>query len=131
MKKQRHHVNDQTTTDLEPTQETVFQVIALNPETTLKEIDHKYSLKTERIIETTDQLQQMELIEQLEDEEENDLNWKVTELGQTMLLKLHYNTRFTVMQAKLRGQPKKDVKKLRQKKKAFKTAYRQSKTLFQ
>lgn len=130
MKQEKHHLNDQTTTDLKSTQETILEVIALNPETTLKQIDDKYQLKQERIIETTDELQQKGFIQQLQDNEKNDLNWEVTELGRTMLLKLHYNTRFTIMQAKLREQPEKDIQQLRQKKKAFKKAYEQSKTLF-
>lgn len=124
-------VDDRITTDLEQTEEAVFEVIALNPDASLEEIRERYSLSVNRVVEVTDSLRAKGLVTALEEDEFNDCVWKVTELGRLMLMKYVQVMRFDVMEAELRGQPESQVERLREKKAMFETAARQCKVLFE
>jgi len=124
-------VDDRITTDLEQTEEAVFEVIALNPDASLEEIRERYSLSVNRVVEVTDSLQSKGLVTALGDDEFDGCVWKVTELGRLMLMKYVQVMRFDVMEAELRGQPESQVERLREKKAMFETAGRQCKVLFE
>jgi DNA-binding PadR family transcriptional regulator len=124
-------VEKRVTTDLEQTEEAVFEVIALNPDAAIEGIREKYGLSKNRVLEATDNLQRKGFVEAVSEDEHNDCVWKVTELGRLMLLKYVQVMRFDIMEAKLRGQSRSQVEKLEEKKEAFETAYRQCKMLFE
>lgn len=124
-------VEDRVTTDLEQTEEAVFEVIALNPDASIEEIREKYGLSQTRVLEVTDNLQRFGYVNQVSESEFGDCVWEVTELGRMLLLKMVQTMRFDLMEAKLRGQELPDVDALENKKKAFENAYRQCKMLFE
>ena len=124
-------VEKRVTTDLEQTEEAVFEVIALNPDAAIEGIREKYGLSKNRVLEATDNLQRKGFVKAVPEAEHNDCVWKVTELGRLMLLKYVQVMRFDVMEAKLRGQPQSEVERLEEKKEAFETAYKQCKMLFE
>jgi len=124
-------VEKRVTTDLGQTEEAVFEVIALNPDVAIEGIREKYGLSETRVLEATDNLQAKGFVEQVAENEHNDCVWVVTELGRLMLLKYVEVMRFDIMEAKLRGQPQKEVERLEEKKEAFETAYKQCKMLFE
>lgn len=116
---------------LTETEQAVFEVIAINPDTTIKRIREKYGLTQSRVMEITDNLQHKNYIQQLQEHQHNDCLWKITEIGRLKLLEYTETTRFEIMEAKLREKPENTVEKLEDKKEAFETAYRQSKMLFE
>lgn len=124
-------VEDRVTADLGRTEEAVFEVIALNPDSSIEEIRDKYNLSSDRVLEVTDSLQSSGFVRQVAGSEFGDCVWEVTELGRLMLLKYVQVMRFDVMEAELRGQPPEQVEGLKRKKKAFENAYRQCKMLFE
>jgi putative heme iron utilization protein len=124
-------VENRVTTDLGQTEEAVFEVIALNPDSTIEQIREKYGLSPTRVLEVTDNLQRKGFVRALDESEFNDCVWEVTELGRVMLLKYVQVMRFDIMEAKLRGQSESRVESLESKKEAFETAYRQCKALFE
>lgn len=124
-------VADRVTTDLGKSEEAVFEVIALNPDVGIEGIREKYDLSESRVLEFTDGLQDKGFVRQVGEDEFNDCVWEVTELGRLMLLKYVQVMRFEVMEAKLRGQPERQVERLESKKEAFESACRQCKMLFE
>lgn len=124
-------VENRVTSDLGKTEEAVFEVIALNPDTGIEGIREKYGLAPEHVLSVTDGLQSRGLVRQVGEDEFGDCVWEVTELGRVYLLKFVNVMRFDVMEAKLRGQSRKQVSDLERKREAFENAYRQCKALFE
>jgi|AKVG01.1.fsa_nt_gi DNA-binding MarR family transcriptional regulator len=124
-------VEDRVTGDLTANQESVFQVLALNPSLTLKEIGDKYNCKPERIQVEVRGLESQNLIKRIPEGVNDDLMWEVTEVGRLRLLKLRTNTRFDRMEAMVREKDKETVKLLELKRTLFEKAYKQSKELFE
>lgn len=124
-------VEDRVTGDLTANQESVFQVLALNPSLTLKEIGDKYNCNPERIQVEVRGLESQNLIKRIPEGVNGDLMWEVTEVGRLRLLKLRTNTRFDRMEAMVREKDKETVKLLELKRTLFEKAYKQSKELFE
>jgi len=124
-------VEDRVTTDLQQTEEAVFEVIALNPSEPATKIQEKYNLSQEKLNEVINNLIQKGFVQPIQEDEQNNLVWEVTELGRLMLLKYVEVMRFEIMEAKLRGQAEQQVEQLERKKKAFKNAYKQCKALYE
>lgn len=124
-------VEDRVTTDLEQTEEAVFEVIALNPSEPATQIQEKYRLSQEKLNDVINNLIQKGFIQLIPEDEQNELVWEVTELGRLMLLKYVEVMRFEIMEAQLREQNEQQVKQLKRKKKAFKNAYKQCKALYE
>lgn len=124
-------VEDRVTTDLQQTEEAVFEVIALNPSEPATKIQEKYNLSQEKLNEVINNLIQKGFVQPIQEDEQNNLVWEVTELGRLMLLKYVEVMRFEIMEAQLREQSQQEVKQLKRKKKGFKNAYKQCKALYE
>jgi DNA-binding MarR family transcriptional regulator len=125
-------VDDRVTNDLGSEEEKVFEVIALNPDEPASKILEKYDdLSERRLVEVVDSLSEQGFVRRLREPSDEGLVWEVTDIGRLMLLKYVEVMRFDVMEAQLRGMPVSVVEDLKRKRKAFETAYRQCKVLFE